>query len=197
MLHRKIPAEARSRATVAAMIEAAACVLEERGIEGYNTNIVAARAGISIGTLYQYFADKDAILAALVARERDAVNAVAAQAQASLSRHDGITLLVNAVVRQRLARPALARLLDVEAGRLRDRVPASGMPALGAVLAEQLLRPGARILPDAALTADDLLALVAGLVDGAAARGERDWAPLARRARAAVFGFLDRVDRGA
>ncbi len=66
---RRSPSQARSRATWEAIVEAAAQVLERVGAEGFNTNAVAERAGVSIGTLYQYFPDKRAILAAAAKRE--------------------------------------------------------------------------------------------------------------------------------
>lgn len=53
----------------AAILEAAAQILERDGLAGFNTNAVAARAGASIGTLYQYFDDKNAIILAIAQRE--------------------------------------------------------------------------------------------------------------------------------
>lgn len=55
------PTQARSKATVAAILEAAAQVLRAEGLEGTTTARIAERAGVSVGTLYQYFTDKDAI----------------------------------------------------------------------------------------------------------------------------------------
>ncbi len=52
-----------------AIVEAAAQILERGGPEALNTNDVAERAGVSIGTLYQYFPDKQAILLAAARRE--------------------------------------------------------------------------------------------------------------------------------
>ncbi|HEY3800181.1 MAG TPA: helix-turn-helix domain-containing protein [Caulobacteraceae bacterium] len=66
---RRNPRQARSRATCEAIVEAAAQILERRGADGFNTNEVAERAGVSIGTLYQYFPDKRAILVAAARRE--------------------------------------------------------------------------------------------------------------------------------
>ncbi|HLI67516.1 MAG TPA: helix-turn-helix domain-containing protein [Caulobacteraceae bacterium] len=66
---RRTPQQARSRATVEAIVEAAAQILERRGPEGFTTSDVAERAGVSIGTLYQYFPDKQAILIAAARRE--------------------------------------------------------------------------------------------------------------------------------
>ncbi len=66
---RRKPRQARSRATWDAIVEAAAQVLERDGPAGFNTTSVAERAGVSIGTLYQYFPDKQAILLAAAERE--------------------------------------------------------------------------------------------------------------------------------
>ena len=66
---RRSPKQARSRATLEAILEAAAQILERRGPPGLTTNDVAERAGVSIGTLYQYFPDKTAILVAAARRE--------------------------------------------------------------------------------------------------------------------------------
>jgi AcrR family transcriptional regulator len=65
---RKLPKQARSEATVEAILEAAAQVFERHGYAAGTTNRIAERAGVSIGSLYQYFPNKDAILVALVHR---------------------------------------------------------------------------------------------------------------------------------
>jgi AcrR family transcriptional regulator len=65
---RRSPRQARSMATYDAILEAASQILERDGMEGFNTNAVAARAGVSVGTLYQYFADKQAVLLAAADR---------------------------------------------------------------------------------------------------------------------------------
>jgi len=68
-IQRRRPRQSRSRATWDAILEAAAQVLERDGPAGFNTASVAERAGVSIGTLYQYFPDKQAILLAAAERE--------------------------------------------------------------------------------------------------------------------------------
>jgi AcrR family transcriptional regulator len=67
-----MPRQARAEETVAAILEGAAQVLEAGGLAAFTTNAVAERAGVSIGTLYQYFADKNALIQALAQRELQA-----------------------------------------------------------------------------------------------------------------------------
>ncbi len=70
--NRRIPRQARAAETVAAIVEAAAQILEGGGLAAFTTNAVAERAGVSIGTLYQYFSDKNAVLLALARQELEA-----------------------------------------------------------------------------------------------------------------------------
>ena len=70
---RRDPAQERSRQTVDAIVEAAGQLLVEHGRIGVTTNAVAERAGASIGSVYQYFPNKEAIFAALQERHRDQV----------------------------------------------------------------------------------------------------------------------------
>jgi AcrR family transcriptional regulator len=77
---RRIPHQARAAETVAAILEGAAQVLEAGGLPAFTTNAVAERAGVSIGTLYQYFADKNALLRALAEREMSATLAAVGKA---------------------------------------------------------------------------------------------------------------------
>ncbi len=65
---RKRPRQERSRQTVEAILGAAAQVFERRGYAAGTTDAIAERAGVSIGSVYQYFPNKDAILVALVER---------------------------------------------------------------------------------------------------------------------------------
>jgi AcrR family transcriptional regulator len=60
---RKLPRQQRARATCEAILEAAAHIIGREGLAGFNTNAVAERAGVSIGSLYQYFPNKDSLMA--------------------------------------------------------------------------------------------------------------------------------------
>lgn len=68
---RKRPVQRRSRETVARILDAAAEVFAERGYTAATTNAVAERAGVSIGSLYQYLPNKEALLVALTERHLD------------------------------------------------------------------------------------------------------------------------------
>lgn len=72
-LNRKVPKQARAQRTVETILEATAQILAEVGSERLTTNYLAERAGFSVGTIYQYFPNREAIVLALVARQREAV----------------------------------------------------------------------------------------------------------------------------
>ncbi len=66
---RKQPSQSRSRSTVSFILQAATQVFTERGYDHGSTNRIADRAGVSIGTLYQYFPNKEAIVLWAVRRQ--------------------------------------------------------------------------------------------------------------------------------
>ena len=68
---RRTPRQERSRATVEAILDASAQVICEDGFEKASTNRIAKRAGVSIGTLYQYFPNKLALMASLIDRHTE------------------------------------------------------------------------------------------------------------------------------
>lgn len=66
---RRLPSQPRARQTYEAILDAAAQILRTRGENCLTTNHIAERAGVSVGTLYQYFKNKDMILLRLSDRE--------------------------------------------------------------------------------------------------------------------------------
>jgi AcrR family transcriptional regulator len=74
-LARREPRQERARYKVELILEGAARILDHEGMDALTTNRVAEVAGISIGTLYQYFNDKQAIVDALASRELEAMEA--------------------------------------------------------------------------------------------------------------------------
>ena len=132
---RKKPTQARAGATVDAIVEAAAQVLQKEGEEGLTTARVAARAGVSIGSIYQYFPNKDAILLALIRKEREAIGAEVARKFAEIEPQSGeeivsavIATLVAAFRPRRKRRKLVAMMAALSADRddsgvvLRDRI---------------------------------------------------------------------------
>lgn len=118
----KEPQQARSRETFEAILEAAAQVFEREGYARATTNRIAERAGVSIGSLYQYFPNKDAILVALAERHLEQGNAhlaplVAAFAANPPSVRAGLELLVGAMVELHADSPRLHRVLFEECPR--------------------------------------------------------------------------------
>ena len=65
---RRTPQQARSQQRVEEILQAASDLLIEEGYEGLTTSAIAKRAGISVGSLYQFFANKEAVLQALAER---------------------------------------------------------------------------------------------------------------------------------
>jgi AcrR family transcriptional regulator len=76
---RREPKQLRSRQTVEAVLEAVQLVLKRHGAEAITTNRIAEAAGVSIGSVYQYFPDKQAIYTALYDRHVDGVRHVIEQ----------------------------------------------------------------------------------------------------------------------
>lgn len=72
---RKTPRQSRAVATVDAILTAATHILVERGLAGFTTNHVARRAGVPIGSIYQYFPNKQAILSSLLRRQLERARA--------------------------------------------------------------------------------------------------------------------------
>ena len=114
---RRRPGQVRSRITVDAILEAAAQVLATTSADGLTMTGVANRAGVSPGSLYQYFDDKPSLFGGLLeahlAREADALaRAFAASADLPLDR--AVEAVVRAYVGVHARDPALSRaLLDV------------------------------------------------------------------------------------
>lgn len=117
---RKVPTQQRAKETVDAILAAAAHVLAKDGYEGLNTNRVAERAGVSVGSLYQYFPGKEALVLALLEQHH-------AEMMALL-----LTDLDSALPLEELARTVIGRILAHHAEN----------PRLHAALLEELPRIG-------------------------------------------------------
>jgi AcrR family transcriptional regulator len=119
---RKQATQARSRATVDALVEATARLLVREGFDRASTNRIAEAAGVSVGSLYQYYPGKEALVAAVVDRHNRQLMAVARAALAEVA-----ALPLEKAVRRLVAMAVEAHRID---------------PRLHRVLAEQLPRTG-------------------------------------------------------
>ncbi len=188
---RKGPRQSRSIATVTAIVEAAARILEEREGEDFSTNAVAERAGVSIGSLYQYFPNKEAILWALITRETGLLLDEAQAASAASSGEAALAVLVEATVAHQLRRPVLARLLDFEEARLpQDPDVQQVAGRFLALVAAALGHPDLPCQPDPDTAARDVMAIIKGMIDAAGVHGETDQRDLRSRVWRAVVGYL-------
>ncbi|CAD5247331.1 TetR family transcriptional regulator [Bosea sp. 62] len=113
---RKEPRQARSRATVEAVVEAGARILSEQGWGGFTTNKVADAAGVSIGSLYQYFPDKLSLVDAIRRRHiDDSLDAVRRALAGTQSLAEFVEALVANLIAAHSIHPGLHRVLLDEA----------------------------------------------------------------------------------
>lgn len=126
---RNQPQQLRSRATVSVILDAAIRVLDREGLDALTTSRVAEVAGVSVGTLYQYFAHREAIVDALQDRELERAAAMLERVLAN-QQHASDREVARAVLEELLklyrAAPALHRVLAVDGVRFspRERVVA-------------------------------------------------------------------------
>ena len=193
---RKQPRQARAQHTVNAIIEASARILEEQGHRGFTTNAVAELAGASIGTLYQYFPDKDALLGALIARETSRLVEEVEAASLVAAGREALDEIIQAAVRHQMRRPRLARMLDFEEARLPFDADTQIVRArIVTLLADILARPDIPPQSDMPFAPGDVLAIIRGMLDAAGERGEEGQGVLLARVRRAVLGYLSMPDR--
>ena len=119
---RKSPRQVRAQITWNAILEATEIVLNQEGLEAASTTRIAEVAGVSVGTLYQYFAHRDAILHALQEREFERATSMVQQVLAddNLGRtpRDIVMAVVRGLACLYAAAPGLHRVLTIEALRV-------------------------------------------------------------------------------
>ena len=118
---RKAPTQARAQATVEAILAATKTVLVKDGYEAASTNRVAEVAGVSIGSLYQYFPSKAALLAELIQRHMGRmfeVLATTAQQGETSSIEEAARTVIRAVFAAHRVNPKLHRVLIEQMARL-------------------------------------------------------------------------------
>ncbi|MHC8372092.1 TetR/AcrR family transcriptional regulator [Pseudomonas sp. MDT1-85] len=139
---RKSPTQTRSKMMVEAILETTANVVVKHGYAGTNTNLVAQLAGVSVGSVYQYFPNKDSLIAALHYRK---VKATHEAIQGLLTRSDisslqgHIEYLVRAFMTPHTKEPELHRLLEQEFSFLNDQTTEDAYKAEIPLMVQDLL----------------------------------------------------------
>ncbi|MCI4568903.1 TetR/AcrR family transcriptional regulator [Lysobacter sp. CFH 32150] len=111
---RKHASQERSRATVDALIEATARILVREGFDKASTNRIAEKAGVSIGSLYQYFPGKEALVAAVIDRHNQDIMQVVRRALAEVASQPvekAVRRLVSVAIEAHRIDPKLHRVL--------------------------------------------------------------------------------------
>jgi AcrR family transcriptional regulator len=187
---RKVPGQARSQETVSVILEASARILESAGLRGFNTNAIAVRAGVSVGSVYQYFPNKDAIVRALITSFEDTLHDAvlrAVQGGRGGALKPRLRLLVRALVTIHYGRPRLNRMLEAEEERVGSGADSAAFHA--SVL--QLLQDHKNelALPVSAATERAIIAILRALVDLGLASGASRRST-EQQAMHAVCGYL-------
>ncbi|MEI1682481.1 TetR/AcrR family transcriptional regulator [Acinetobacter baumannii] len=188
---RKRPRQARSVATFEAILEAAARILESLGFTGFNTNAVAELAGVSIGSLYQYFPSKDALIVELIRRERAKLSnhiIEAIQLNTAEGLKEKLKLIIQAAVQHQLSRPQLARTLEFASELIgKNSEESEHQHELETIISDLFICSG---ISQAQIAAQDVIALSKGMINAAGIAGESDLNHLQQRVEKAVFGYL-------
>jgi len=155
---RRMPRQARSKQMYERILEAGRSVLVADGYDGFSTNRVAAAAGVSPGSLYQYFPDKGAILDVVVDRYWNEVADRVAASLADRVRLTGPTMVretADALVSALEADQALLRVVaeELPVSRILDRRGLLEQRVREVATAYISARPDTTARPDPATTA--------------------------------------------
>jgi AcrR family transcriptional regulator len=118
---RKRPRQTRSKETVEIILAATARILIKLGFDGLTTNAVAELAGVSIGSLYQYFPNKQALVAALIERRLDEKNANTHRELARVAQQpfpEAVRTMIRMTIENYAASPELSRVLIEQVPRV-------------------------------------------------------------------------------
>jgi AcrR family transcriptional regulator len=124
---RRAPVQARSRETVTRILDAAAAIVDEAGVEAATTRTIADRAGVSYPSLYRFFGDRDEILDSLLDRHATEIDEIAEAAEKTWAFGSAADLLdaeLDLHIQYYRAHPSAARLWmgGRTSGTVTDRV---------------------------------------------------------------------------
>jgi AcrR family transcriptional regulator len=192
---RKSPRQARSEDTVETILAAATRVLGSESLAGFNTNRVAEVAGVSVGSLYQYFPNKSALIAALIDRQQ---SALAQSIEACVAAHEGHSLLdvlsalADLGVEQQYRRPMLSAALDHEETRLPlERRLRESEQRIGAAVMSLLYRHEKELAASPKSSdVQDIFVIAKALIEADAIAGRTPSPDLRERVVRALWGYL-------
>lgn len=115
---RKMPVQKRSKATVDAIIQASTYILMKSGWGGFTTNAIAERAGVNISSLYQFFPNKESIVAELQKRHSEDMRAdlfdTLSNLPAGLTFREVLTEIIGVLVKKHQMEPEVHKVLNKE-----------------------------------------------------------------------------------
>jgi AcrR family transcriptional regulator len=195
LLPRKQPRQARSAATVDIILEAATRVLSERSLAGFNTNRIAEVAGVSVGSVYQYFPNKASLVTALIERAQSAL-AEAIETSAEKTRGQALSAvlygMIDVAIDHQFGNRILAAALDHEEQRLPlDHVLSAAQVRIINAVHQALsstIELRTRPLPDSA--AADCLTIAKAMIETEANVPVPDVLGLRQRIERAIRGYL-------
>lgn len=191
---RKLPRQARSVKTVTWILDAAIRILDKESLEAFNTNRVAEVAGVSIGSVYQYFPNKDALMVALIEKVQ---GELATEISFAIERSknepfiEGVCRLIRVAIDHQHKRPRLSRILDLEEMRLRpESILEQTASSVETALVQFLGRHRDEItVTNLAEAAKDIMTITKALVE-ATTLTTGEGALLEQRATRATLGYL-------
>lgn len=192
---RKAPKQDRSAFMVEAILEAATRVLARQSLEGFNTNRVADVAGVSIGSLYQYFPNKAALMTALIVREHEKLCADierCVQRSAGKSLQSTVEALARIGVQHQYEDALFAAAIDHEEKRLPLEIVLAPFQARMITAIEMVAsrhrQAMSQSLPESA--ARDCLTIAKAIVESEVASKPSERKALVARVTHALMGYL-------
>lgn len=191
---RKEPRQERSKATVDAVIHAAARILSDHGWAGFTTNRVAETAGVSIGSLYQYFPDKISIVEAVRHRHlEDCLSVMMSVAKHPQSLPKFVEELVSGMIAVHSIHPGLHKVLLDDAPShegMNDPNSAFEKEYLGLYSAAIAVHMPAGSKADSETIALTVSDAIDGIIHNAARRGELQALRIRREMISLVQAYL-------
>jgi AcrR family transcriptional regulator len=193
---RTIPAQARSRRTLTAILDAASDLLNEGGPDALTTSALADRTGLRVRNVYRYFRDRQAVVSTLAERMNAGIESAIVNADLSdpaRSLEQVIDDLIDQVLSAAASEPAAVQIrAAMRTSRELQAIDAASDRRIAALLADALRQRGVRARRDRLAAALFVLATAIGAVLDRAAldSNERDRAALVREVKQMAHAYI-------